>query len=420
MAEVDVIVIGAGVSGLTCARYLHDAGVSYRVVEASDGPGGRVRTDLVNGFLLDRGFQVFLTAYPEARRILDYDQLNLKPFVHGALVRYNGRFHRVVDPSRHPLDAAGMIFLPFVTLADAAKAGAFRSAIVSDSVEKLLERPEVTALDALRSRWGFSERLVDAFFRPFVGGVLYDLDLRSSSRAFEFVMKMFVEGEVALPARGMGAIPTQLAAGLDAESLVFERRVRSIRGLSVEFEDGESLTARAVVIATDPNEAARLCDRLQPIPMRAAVCVYYAADEPPVEEPILILNGEDGPVNTVAVLSNVSEFYAPPGWALIAASLPASSSPDAVHVERAVHAQLARWYGSQVEMWEHLRTDVIEAAVPDQTPPYLTPHERTARLGEGLYVCGDHRNTASIDGAMASGRLAAEAILADFGERMSY
>ncbi|GFR40132.1 hypothetical protein Agub_g688, partial [Astrephomene gubernaculifera] len=193
--DADVIVVGAGVAGLNCAVRLHAAGLRPLVLEASDGVGGRVRTDEVEGFLLDRGFQIFLTSYPEARAALDLPSLRLRPFYSGALVRWGGAFHRVADPLRHPV--AGLASLvggnPVGSPTDKIRVGLFRLKSLLGSVEDLLARPETTTEERLKAE-GFSPAIIDRFFRPFLGGIFFDRSLSTSSRLFEFVMRSLATG----------------------------------------------------------------------------------------------------------------------------------------------------------------------------------------------------------------------------------
>ena len=208
-----VYVVGAGLAGLRCARRLHEKGVAATVLEASDGVGGRVRTDRVDEFLLDRGFQVLLTAYPEARDALDYRELELHPFYPGAMVQTGGKLVTVADPFRRRWDGLRTALAPVGSLSDKLKVTKLRRRVTSGSLEELFARPETTTREALAAD-GFSETIVDRFFRPLFGGVLLDRELGTSSRMFEFVYRMFSLGDAALPTRGMGAIPEQLAGGL--------------------------------------------------------------------------------------------------------------------------------------------------------------------------------------------------------------
>jgi len=408
-----VVVVGAGLAGLACARHLAEQGVPVVVLEASDGAGGRVRTDEVEGFLLDRGFQVLLTAYPEARRVLDFPRLQLSPFYPGALVHVRGRFHRAADPWRHPLDAVSTLFSPLGTFSDKAHLTALRHRVVAGSWDDFADRRETTTLEALR-RARLSSTMIDRFFRPFLGGVLAGRELTASSRMFEFVFRAFAVGDVCLPARGMGAVPAQLAAALPAGVVRFGARVARIDARSVCLASGESVEAEAVVVATEAPEAARLAG-LPGVPAgRALTCLYYAAERAPVDEPILLLDGDGGgPVNNVAVPSAVARGYAPPGAALVSATVLGNPGLDDAALEAAVRAQMAAWFGAPVRRWRHLRTYRISFAQPEQAPPALTPWRRAVRLRPGRYVCGDHRDNASVNGALESGRRAAEAVLQD-------
>ena len=410
----DVLIVGAGLAGLACARHLHRQGLSVKILEASEHIGGRVRTERVNGCLLDCGFQILLTAYPDARAELDYEALDLQPFYEGALVRYDGAFHRLADPFRHPLDALATFTAPLGTLGDKLKVARLRASVLSGPAEMLLDREETTTAAALRDRWGFSEAIVERFFRPFLGGITLDPELQASSRMFEFVFRMFAEGHAALPAAGMGAIPAQLAAALPEHAIVLDARVTSVRDGHVTVENGGGFDARAVVVATDGPEAAALVGELDPPASRSVMCLYYTTDEPPVADPVLVLNGDGaGPINNLAVLTNVAPTYAPPGIALVSVSVLGNPLHSDARIEAEVRAQLTEWFGAAAARWDHTRTYRLLHALPDQAPPFLSPPERPVRLRAGLYVAGDHRRTASINGALSAGRDAAEAVLAD-------
>ncbi len=405
----DVIVVGAGLAGLACALRLHEAGVGVRVLEASDGVGGRVRSDLVDGFRLDRGFQVLLTAYPEARRVLDYAALDLRPFAPGALVRRAGRFHELTDPWRRPSRAIATLAAGVGTLGDRLRVARFRGRTRRGSLDELFKRPAASALARLRAE-GFSAEMIDSFFRPFFGGVLLDRSLSCSSRLLEFVFRMMAEGDVAVPAAGMGAIPLQLAARLPEGAIRLGTRVAAVSPRRVVLDSGEVLDATAVVVATEGPEAARLLGLPAP-GSRSVACVYFAAKLAPRREPMLLLDGEgSGPVNNLCFPSNVAPSYAPPGRTLVAASvLEAPADDDAL--EAGVRTQMRAWFGRGADDWRHLKTYRIAHAQPVQDPVALDPVERPVRLDGGVFVCGDHRETASIQGALSSGRRAAEALL---------
>jgi phytoene dehydrogenase-like protein len=410
----DVYVVGAGLAGLRCARRLHERGVTATVLEAGDAVGGRVRTDRVDGFLLDRGFQVLLTAYPEARSVLDYRELELHPFYPGALVWTGGRFVTVADPFRRRLDGLRTLVASVGGLGDKLKLASLRRRVVAGSLEELFARPEISTGQAL-ARDGFSDEMVDRLLRPLFGGLLLDRELGASSRMFEFLYRMLALGEAALPTRGMAAIPEQLANGLPPGCVHLGQKVAEVGDGGLVLAAGERLRARAVVVATDGPTATGLLGEGAAPASAAACCLYFAADRAPIDEPVLVLDGDGaGPVNHLCVPSAVAPTYAPAGAALVSATvLERPGLPRGADLEAAVLGQLADWFGSSVVGWRHLATYQIPHAQPAQPPGALDPPARPVRVRPGVYVCGDHRDNASIDGALTSGRRAADAVLED-------
>ncbi|OZC02534.1 NAD(P)/FAD-dependent oxidoreductase [Rubricoccus marinus] len=405
-----VVIVGAGLSGLCCARTLLASGATVTVLDASDAIGGRVRTDVVEGFRLDRGFQVLLTSYPEVQRVLDLDALDLQPFSPGAEVWLGSAFATVSDPFREPLAALPTALSPVGTFADKLRVLNLRQSVRAGIVDDLWERPETTTIDALRNRYGFSDLMIEQFFRPFLGGVLLDPSLVGSSRAFEFYFRMFSEGDAAVPAMGMQAIPEQLATAIPPETMRFNTRVESVQAGRATLASGEVLDADAVVVATEGPEAARLTGTGE-TERKSTVCLYWAADSPPVDHTMLMLDGTgNGPVNNVQVMSNVAPTYAPDGQTLISASVLGTPEATDEALEQAARTQLRGWFGAKTERWRHLRTDRVTYALPDLLS--LEPPERPLALDSGVFVTGDHRRNASINGAMVAGRHAAEAVLA--------
>jgi len=408
----DVFIVGAGLAGLCCARELQAKGVSFQIVEASDGIGGRVRTDEVDGFLLDRGFQVLLTAYPEAKRSLDYSRLDLKPFLPGVLSWYAGHLNRLVDPWRMPGGWREAFRSEFGTLADKLRIVRLRSRLQRTSIENIFRRPERTTKEALAAE-GFTGEMIHHFFRPFLGGILLDGELKSSSRMFEFVLKMMSEGETSLPARGMGAIPAQLAEKFPPDAVRLSTHVEALHENELTLAGGETLRARAIVIAAEGPSAAHLVGEVEPA-SRSVTCFYFATDEPPVAEPILVLNGDGaGPINNFAVVSRIAPSYAPAGKHLVSVSVLGIHQLTDVQLGGFIIAQMKNLFGKVASGWQFLRSYRITHAQPQQYPGALEPPQRPVRIRPGVYTCGDHRDNASINGAMASGRRAAEAVLSD-------
>ena len=385
----DVIVVGAGMAGLSCARRLAAAGRAPLVLERSHTIGGRVRTDEVDGFLLDHGFQVLPLAYPEAQALLAYDRLRPGAFERGAIVRVEGRFRRLADPRHAPVRSLRSLAGGVVGVRDGA------------AVLRLLRGggDETTTVEALR-RSGVSRATAETFFAPFLRGIFLEERLTTSSRFLDFVLQSFAEGPAALPAHGMGAIAGQLGEGLEIRR---GTAVATVGPNAVSLESGEQLRARAVVVATagildEPRHG-----------WNGVTCLYYDAPAAPVPGPWLVVNGEGGPVNNLCVPSEAVPGYAPPGRSLVSVSVLGSSEPDL----EAIGHQLRGWFGSAVSGWRHLRTYRIPRALPAYPVGGFEP--LPTRLAAGLYACGDHREHPSLNGALRSGRLAAEAVLADHG-----
>lgn len=409
----DVLIVGAGLAGLCCARQLQQRGAQVLLLEAADGVGGRIRTDLVDGFRLDRGFQVFLTSYPAAQRLLDYQALHLKSFLPGALVRHGEAFHALTDPWRRPAAALGSVFSPIGSLVDKLRIAGLRGRSLRGSLEERFRDTETTTLAMLQGA-GFSTAMIDRFFRPFLGGIFLDAELQTSSRMFDFVFRMFSLGSASLPAEGMEAIPRQLASGLPPDKIRLGARAVSVQPRLVKLDTGEELKACSVVVAADGPAAAQLLGKAVSTPAGQGVtCLYFSAQRPPIEQPVLVLNGEGhGPVNNVCVPTIVAPSYGPADRSLVSATV-LGIAKDLDRLQAEVRQQLGGWFGAEVMDWHHLRTYRIPYALPRQFPPALSVAERPVRVQPGLYVCGDHRDNASIQGAMVSGRRAAEAVLED-------
>lgn len=406
MPDVEVAVVGAGLAGLCAALHLARAGRSVQVYEASDAVGGRVRTDLVDGFRLDRGFQVYDTAYPESAHVLDHDALDLKLFPNGALLRLEGRFHRLLDPRQDPLHAWQAALAPFGGWKDKAALVRLGLRVRLSDGQRLLHRPETTAYRSFR-RDGLSDAVIDHLLRPFLSGILLEDELSTSNRYVELVLRSFARGRQAVPAAGMQAIPEQLAARLP-EPVQFGARARAVRPTGLDLEDGPTVSADAVVVAADPSTATGLVPEWGPAPTpRRTTTYYYAAPTSPTDgSGLLALNGDGaGPVGNVLTLTDRAPGYGP--RPLVQASTLQADVPETV-----IRHQLEDWFGRRVADWEHLRTVDVPYALPAADPPQHRLR-RPVRVERGLYVCGDWRDSPSIQGAMVSGRRAAEAVLRD-------
>jgi phytoene dehydrogenase-like protein len=416
-----IAIIGGGIAGISCARALESAGADWELLEGSDALGGRVRTDVVDGFRLDRGFQVYLTAYRAVGEFVDERALGLRHFTSGAMV-FDGRggFARIVHPLRDPVGAVrGVLSRPASAL-DLARLAPMALAAMRTPAER--PGPAEGSTAALLARMDIGPATVDGFLRSFFGGVFLDRSLETDASQFRFTFSNFARGDASVPALGMGELPRHLAAPLPARRIRLGARVASVvhraRGAVVRTADGTERAADAVVIAADMDSAHALDARIPARRWCATTTMHWACESrrvpAPMREPILFLDGTgDGPVNHAACMSSVAPGYAPEGMALLSLSC-VDAGPEegglAALVAR-TSAQMDRWFGrGAMAGWRLLRTDRILRALPRQHPGDLASRP-SATVDECTVVAGDHVTDGSIDGAWRSGSAAAAAAL---------
>ncbi|MBV2352994.1 FAD-dependent oxidoreductase [Streptomyces sp. J2-1] len=407
-AVPDVLVIGAGAAGLACAHDLLDAGLDVRLVEASDDVGGRMRTDRVGGFVIDRGFQVFNTSYPQVRGRLALSELWLRPFTPGVLVHTEDGRRRFTDPTRRPGTLPDLLPGRLAGPRDLLALGALSARDLLAPVRRIKRGGDRTTRTELAAA-GISDDLVERFFRPFLSGVFLEDELETSGRFFHLVWRSMLRGTLCLPADGIQAVPRALAARLPTGTTTLETPVARLTDDGAEAADGTALPARAVVVATGPGPAAELLPGLDTPARRTVTTYYHAASRSPLGESTLLVDHRRRVLNTV-VLSEVHSGYAPSGTALIASSV---LGQDTVGREVTVKEALAELYDTDTSGWETVAVRTIPDALPAMPPPL--PLSRTTRVAPGRYVCGDHRATGSVQGALASGARAAREVLADLG-----
>ncbi|MFC9648331.1 MULTISPECIES: NAD(P)/FAD-dependent oxidoreductase [unclassified Streptomyces] len=421
--HADVVIIGAGLAGLAAAHHLTSAGVRVSVLEAAPHVGGRMATDRVDGFRLDRGGRLLTTSYPELLRTPGLEGAALRMFSPGVVVHSDGRNYRTgaVGSARSALTVARALASaprpPLGGAVDQARLGAALARLAATPTTRLLARPERTALEALSVR-GLPVRTVNAFVRPLLSALLCDPELTTSSRCADLALRAFARGRLCVTAGGSSVLPDLLARTLPEGTVRTDVCVTdaSISGVTTK-EHGE-ITCRSLVVATGARAAAELLPGLRVPDFHAVTVLHHTAPAAPLADPALLLDADrSGPVAHTAVMSAVDPSRAPEGRVLISSSVLGPPPPAAV-LDRTVRAQLARLYGTPTDDWELLAVHHDPEAVPAMPPPHDL--RRPVRLLSGLYVCGDHRDTNTVQGALFSGRRAAHAVLRDLGVRPAY
>ncbi|MGW4275393.1 NAD(P)/FAD-dependent oxidoreductase [Streptomyces seoulensis] len=476
--QVDVVVVGAGVAGLSAAHRLTSAGVTTAVLEAAPWVGGRMSTEKVDGFRLDRIGQLLFTSYPQLGHSPGLDALVLRPFAPGVLLHSEGRHHRAGGPAGaggarsafqavrafasaprppaslpkararvralRPVPPAVAVYgMPGAAVTELERfdgglpcfdAGpplapsgpadrvqpfgigtplrlrAALARIATTPVDRLLARPEQPAGQALAAR-GLPARTVDGFLRPLLAALLCDPDLTTSSRCADLALRAFASGRLCLPEGGAEVLPELLAASLPPGTVHTGVRVTSVATNAVTTAEHGVIRCRAVLVATGARSAAELLPGLRVPGFHAVTVVHHTTGEPPATGGSLLLDSErGGPVAHTAVVSGIDPSRAPAGRALVSSTV---LGPPPADVDTAVRRHLARLYGVPTARWETLAVHHTAEAVPAMRPPH--DPRRPVRLLAGLYVCGDHRDTSTLQGALRSAHRAASAILTDLG-----
>ena len=396
-----IVIIGAGIAGLTCAKYLKDKGIEALVLEAADGIGGRVRTDVVEGFKLDRGFQVLLTSYPEAEKLLNYKDLRLEVLPSGARIRSGGEFFVMPNPLKNFLTAPQALFSPIGSLFDKVKVLQLnletRNAAEPDDVSN---RKSSESTVSFLKNYGYSETIISRFFKPFFRGVFLENELNTNSSFFKFLYNQFAKGDVVIPQNGMQAIPEQIAAHLSPNQIRLNTPVAKIVGKTVYLENGETIEADKIVLATDAKTAAKLLGETSSVEFNSTVCLYFESDVPLKlsGEPYLIINSNtDELIDHLLVASDVVPTYAPAGKTLISVNIVGNKE----FTEEKVQAELVKWFGGK-RNWRHLKTYRIPQALPQFFQNSVT--ENNLKINDFIYRCGDYTAYPSLNAAMKTGR----------------
>ncbi len=408
-----VAVVGAGLAGLTAARVLKRAGVGVRVLEAERNVGGRVRSRFIEGFTVDRGFQVLFTAYPAAQRQLDFGRLELQPIPPGAVICRDGRRERVGDPLRDPQSLFSTLGARSLTLRDKLLIGKLAAELKRGEPHALLDRPDETTRGFLQN-FGFSKGAVEHFFAPFFGGIFLKRDLSTSARLFRYYFRMLMDGATTTPRGGMGKMTRQLAEGLNVETGVrVERLEPNPNGVTLHTS-GETLEADRVIVAADPPTIRRLTGADVPHKAVGSTYLYYSSDVLLDDEPRLLLNAADGFINNAIWGSNANPALAPAGAHLLAVTILGLPTLDDADLDRAVRGELARWYGaSAVAKLRSLHLDRLTFAQFAQPPGFSATLAGHATPLKNVLIASETTSMSSIQGAVESGEKAVAILLND-------
>ncbi|MGW1433442.1 NAD(P)/FAD-dependent oxidoreductase [Streptomyces sp. NPDC002431] len=416
--HADVVIIGAGIAGLSAAHRLTSAGLSVSVLEAAPRLGGRMSTAEVDGFRLDHIGPLLTTTCPQLRVTPGLEGLVLRTFAPGVLVHSEGRQYRTGDVrgARGALKAARALASaprpPMGGPIDQARVAAALSRLAATPAARILARPEQTALAALSHR-GLPARTVNGFLRPLLAALLADPGLTTSSRCADLVLRDYARGRLCVPEGGSAALPDLLAAALPPGTVRTGVHVTAADITSVRTEEHGELGCRSLLVATGAGAAAELLPGLRVPSFHPVTVLHHTAPAPPPTGTALLLDADgSGPVAHTAVMSAVDPTRAPHGRTLISSTVLGTPPPG---LERAVRTHLAALYGVRTDDWELLAVHHDPEAVPAMPAPHDL--RRPVRLLAGLYVCGDHRDTSTVRGALYSGRRAADAVLADLGVR---
>ena len=403
------MIVGGGVAGLIAALTLEEAGHAPLLLEAADAVGGRLRTDEVEGFRLDRGFQVLLTAYPEVKRYLDLPALGMQSFRPGGHVHLRQQHFRFADPLREPAQLFRSALSPVGTLKDKIHLARLGFRLLrtepADCFTGYLDRPTIDYL----WEYGFSEQIVERFFRPFFGGIFLEQELRTPAAMFRFILKMFAGGSAALPAEGIEAIPRQLAARLRQTEIRLDCRVTGIEGDRVRLAGGQSIDARATIVACAPGQL--LPQLATDLDWKSTTNLYFYSTRRLKENRLINLVADPtSTINTFTVLDEVAPTYklSGQGGSLISVSLKANAGNGP---EAQAEQDLLRHSRLPNDALRFLKRYDVPQALPRLDAVAFTQHPTHTRLIDRIFLAGDQQLNGSLDAAMRSGRLAAEGAL---------
>jgi protoporphyrinogen oxidase len=400
-----IVIIGAGISGLICAFELEQAGFAPTIIDKWDQIGGRVRTDIVDGFALDHGFQVLLTEYPAAKKYLDYDELKLKKFLPGAVIFQNGKGSKFGDPLRNPSFLFPMTVSSVGTLVDKMKLYKLAQMLKKKDLKSIFQEKEQTTMAYLEG-WGFSSRIIELFFRPFYSGIFLEQDLNTSSRMFEFVFKMFSSGSAAIPSQGIQSIPNQLKEKLTKTTFILGQEVKLVSGNEIQFNDRESMQADRIIIASDPSSILGT-QKDSPAQWKGCATLYFTVADSRLKAPIIgLIPASD---SVAKHFHYVTDVLGEQERQLLSVTVIQPIEMDDQSLIERVKNDLNDHTG--IKGLKFLKLYRIPRSLPILDHVTYAPDKRKLKISEHVFLAGDFLANGSLNAAMESGKAAAEAVL---------
>ncbi|MEM6515111.1 MAG: FAD-dependent oxidoreductase [Bacteroidota bacterium] len=404
--DYKIHIVGAGISGLIAAKTLEAGGYRPVIIEATDRVGGRVKTDIIEGYQLDHGFQVLLDAYPMAKKHLDFDALKLQKFVPGAVIFKDGKSSTIGDPLRDLSLLFSTMTANIGSLGDKLKILKLNSALKKKSLEAIFSSNETTTYEYLKEK-GFSDTMIESFFRPFFAGIFLEPDLKTSSRMFEFVYKMFGEGLAVIPEAGIQVIPDQLKAQLKYTDFNFNTRVSEVNDDHLILESGEKLKTHFTIIAT---EASHLISNLKTeTNWKSCDNLYFTCENRHINKSIIGLIAEkDAMINNICFINTLNPKSSG-DKELLSVTVVKDHDMSEDMLIALVKSELSTF--CNIKDAEFLKRYKIPKALPDlnQLQNNCSPTE--TQLKPTIFLAGDQMLNASLNAAMVAGERAAEGLI---------
>ena len=406
--EGKIHIVGAGVSGLVAAKVLESHGCRSVVIESTDRVGGRVKTDFLDGFQLDHGFQVLLTSYPEAQKHLDYKSLELQKILPGASVFLSKKQKIIGNPLKEISFLFPTLFSGIGCFSDKLKILQLNHILKRKKLSEIFSESELSTSLYLK-QFGFSNDIIRDFFTPFFGGIFLDSKLETSSRMFEFVYKMFGEGHAALPKAGMEAIPKQLYENLQNTDFTFNKEVVSIKENEITLADRTKLESQVTILAADASGLV-VSEKHKPMTWKSCQTLYFETNKRVIRDQLIGLIPTQGTLinnifyhTSVKTMSNINKEL------LSVTVIENHSLSDEMLVSR-VKAELQEYCGIMFPKFIKLYS--IPKALPNlQSVRHDLNIADTSCPVSGVFLAGDSLLNGSLNAAMMSGERAALAAL---------